>query len=227
MLQDERLTHPYPALRNAFQGEQRKLWTALPAIVQAASPVVAADGTITCVPALKGRIRNLAGDESDVQLPPLIKVPVVCFGGGGFSITAPLAASDEVLVVFASRCLDAWWQNGGVQTQLELRLHSLSDGMAIPGLRSMPRALANYSPTTLQVRSDDGTTYVELAGGGIVNVVAPTGIKLTTPYLHCTGAVVAGFGTGDQVGLQTHTHTQPNDSHGDTEEPTNAPTAGT
>lgn len=41
------------------------------------------------------------------------------------------------------------------------------------------------------------------------------------------GNVIGGFGTGDQVGLTTHTHTQPNDSHGDTEQPTSAPTAGT
>lgn len=34
------------------------------------------------------------------------------------------------------------------------------------------------------------------------------------------GAVIAGFGTGGQVGLQTHVHTQSNDSHGDTEAPT-------
>ena len=41
------------------------------------------------------------------------------------------------------------------------------------------------------------------------------------------GNVVAGFGTGGSVGLKTHTHTQPNDSHGDVEGPTSAPTAGT
>lgn len=42
-----------------------------------------------------------------------------------------------------------------------------------------------------------------------------------------TGAVIAGYGTGDQVGLQTHTHNQPADSAGDTEAATNAPNAGT
>lgn len=45
--------------------------------------------------------------------------------------------------------------------------------------------------------------------------------------LKTSGNIIAGFGTGDQVGLQTHTHHQPNDSHGDTEAATNAPTAGT
>lgn len=44
---------------------------------------------------------------------------------------------------------------------------------------------------------------------------------------HATGAVIAGFGSGGQVGLQTHTHTQGNDSANDAEVPTNAPTGGT
>jgi len=59
------------------------------------------------------------------------------------------------------------------------------------------------------------------------------GIKIVSPYkvtiesdLHVTGAVIAGFGGADQVGLQTHTHPQPPDSHSDTEFPTYAPTAG-
>ena len=42
-----------------------------------------------------------------------------------------------------------------------------------------------------------------------------------------TGAIIAGYGGGDQVGLQTHKHTQPPDSAGNTEQPTSAPTAGT
>lgn len=53
------------------------------------------------------------------------------------------------------------------------------------------------------------------------------GAILVTGDLHVTGAVIAGYGGVDQVGVQTHKHTQPTDSHGDTEAPTNAPTAGT
>lgn len=41
-----------------------------------------------------------------------------------------------------------------------------------------------------------------------------------------TGEVIAKSGAG-QVGLSTHTHTQPNDSHNDVEQPTAAPTGGT
>ncbi len=48
-----------------------------------------------------------------------------------------------------------------------------------------------------------------------------------TGNLQVTGEVYRGYGTGDQVSLGGHKHTQPNDTHGDTEQPTNEPTAGT
>jgi hypothetical protein len=59
------------------------------------------------------------------------------------------------------------------------------------------------------------------------NIVAADGSSTYAGNLHTSGNVVAGFGGADQVGLQSHTHTQPNDSHNDVEGPTSAPTAGT
>ena len=59
-----------------------------------------------------------------------------------------------------------------------------------------------------------------------VTVVGTTTITFDGD-LHVKGAIIAGFGTGDQVGLQTHRHTQPVDSHGDTEAETDPPVAGT
>lgn len=44
--------------------------------------------------------------------------------------------------------------------------------------------------------------------------------------IETSGDVIANVGAG-QVGLSTHTHKQPNDSHGDTEQDVDAPTAGT
>lgn len=60
-------------------------------------------------------------------------------------------------------------------------------------------------------------------------IVATTtlGITMNTPYLRVTGSITAGYGGAGQVGLQTHTHDQPNDDHGDIEQSTNAPNAGT
>jgi hypothetical protein len=193
-------------------GWQKKLWTGFPAIVLPGG--VAADGTISVVNATQGVLRNPDESVVNVTLPPLIKVPLLCFGGGGFSITSPIATGDEVMVVIANRCIDGWWANGGVQPQLDMRLHSLSDGMAIPGLRSKTRALGGYAAASLQIRSDDGTMSISLNTGKIISITAPGGCiingvtidamgNVTTP-----GEVTAMAGTAS-VGLVTHRTSPP------------------
>jgi hypothetical protein len=90
-------------------------------------------------------------------------------------------------VVFASRCIDGWWQSGGVQPPAEFRMHDLSDGFAIPG-RARSRASSNVSTTTAQLRSDDGLAYVELdPAGHVVKIKAPGGIVLDGD-VHITGS---------------------------------------
>lgn len=74
-----------------------------------------------------------------------------------------------------------------------------------------------YGPTGVVIRTANSSV-----------TITATEDKVTIEgNLHVTGAVIAGFGTDDQVGLQTHRHTQPSDSHGDSEAETNPPVAGT
>ena len=200
MLQDERINDEQTALRAVLRAWQLTVWTALPGILQSF------DGnTATVQPSVQGKIRSPDGTVANKSLPLLIYCPVLFPSGGGFSVTTPLTSGNEGLVVFASRCIDGWWQTGQVSPQIELRMHHLSDGFFIPGCRSKPNFLGSVSTNSLQVRSDDGECYLEIAAGHIVNVVAPGGINVTGD-LHVTGAVIAGFGGADQVGLQTHTH---------------------
>ena len=58
------------------------------------------------------------------------------------------------------------------------------------------------------------------------DITAPDGVSTYTGNLTTTGEITAKVGA-DSVGLSTHKHTQPDDSHGDTEQPTAAPTGGT
>lgn len=144
------------------------------------------------------QVRDITGVWTNVALPVLVDCPVIFPGGGGFEFTFPIAAGDEGIVIFASRCIDAWWQNGGVQPQAELRMHDLSDGMFLPGMFSQARLPSPAPSTTVpQLRNSDATVKIEFIGGGF---------KLTG-NLQVTGSVIAGFGGVDQVGLQTHTHT--------------------
>ncbi len=183
----ERTNDPEVALREAFDGMRAGLWTALPGTIESFDPA-----TMTCQvqPGLKMQVRALDGTITSVALPLLVDCPVQFPSGGNCTLTFPVTRGDECLVVFASRCIDSWWQSGGVQEQAELRMHDLSDGFVLLGFRSKPRALSSVSTTTAQLRSDDGKTYVDLdPAGQIVKVKAPGGMVLDTPTVTVTGVM--------------------------------------
>nr|DAM97594.1 MAG TPA: baseplate component [Caudoviricetes sp.] len=151
-----------------------KMRVCVPGIIQSFD--VAAQ-TVTVQPALREKM--LAdGDESWIDIPLLVDVPIVVPRAGGYALTLPIQAGDECLVVFGDMCMDGWWQSGGVQNQVECRRHDLSDGFAIIGVWSQPRVIPGYSTGSAQLRNDAGSAYVELAGdtinivGGTVNIKA-------------------------------------------------------
>ena len=163
------------------------IWTALPGVIQSFNPVA-----MTCEvqPGIKVNVRQQDGTIVSVALPMLVDCPVQFPSGGNCTLTFPVGQGDECLVVFASRCIDGWWQSGGVQEQAELRMHDLSDGFVLLGFRSQPRALGSVSTTTTQLRNDAGDTYVDLdPAGKIVKVKAPGGITLDTPTVTVTGVM--------------------------------------
>jgi phage baseplate assembly protein gpV len=221
MLQSERINDQQEALRAILKGWQANLWTALPGIVQSYD---ATKGTCVIQPSIQAIVTSSDGTKSNVSLPPLPDVPVVYMGGGGFVATFPIQQGDEALVVFSSRCIDAWWQSGGVQAQAEQRMHDLSDGFALIGPRSQANLIPSVSTTTAQLRSLDGSTYYELAAGQIANIVAPGGINITGPVaidgdVSITGTTTAdgdvsitgkatatGEVQGNGIKLSTHTH---------------------
>ena len=195
------LNDPIQTLRLALDGRQANIWTSFPGIVQS---VDFSEMTCSVQPAIQGTVENQDGSFTSVNLPILIHVPIVFPSAGGFLLTLPLKANDEVLVCIGSRCIDAWWQSGGVQRAIEARMHDLSDGFAIPGPRSVPKVVAGISTTGAQLRNDAGTSYVEISGDGK--------IKLVGSEIDVTGNLkVSGTVTGNTasvpVSLTTHTHT--------------------
>lgn len=175
----ERSDNPELAFRQAFRGLQAEMWTALPGIVQSFDPAAQ-----TCVvqPSIMMPIRG--EDEKFVAtvLPLLTDCPVHFPSGGNCTLTFPVKAGDECLVVFASRCIDSWWQSGGVQEQAARRMHDLSDGFAIVGFRSQPRTIPSISTSATQLRSDDGAAFFELdPASHKLRIVAPGGLEVVTP----------------------------------------------
>ena len=146
-------------LNQAINARLAGVWTALPGIIQSFDPV-----TLTCEvqPAIQGRQRDADGTIRQVNLPLLLDCPVVFPHAGSCSLTFPIKAGDECLVVFSSRGIDFWWQNGGIQPPPEPRMHDLSDGFVIPGPYSQPKRIGNVNTSAVQLRSDDGEAYLEI-----------------------------------------------------------------
>lgn len=158
------LNDPEEATRLAQDGHQAKIWTAMPAIIQSVDLVKM---TCVCQLAIQGRYEDQFGNIKWANIGVLQDVPIVFPSGGLFNITFPLVPGNEVLVVFASRCIDSWWQSGGFENKpMEYRMHDLSDGFAIPGIRSQPSVIDSISTTDLEIRNNGRTIYFSLGSDG-------------------------------------------------------------
>ena len=137
MDQRERFVDAEETLRSSVAGILKHHWSALVSIVAQDS-----DGrTLMAQPAIKRRDVDGSGNVTFSDHPLLPDVPIHHPGGGGVTHTFPGKAADEVLSVIASRALNTWHQQGGITPPMATRTHSLSDAVAIPGLRSTPQQL--------------------------------------------------------------------------------------
>lgn len=145
----------------SFEYLQSGMWTALPAIVTA---VNLEKQTISAQSSIKGEFKNQEGRVSYINMPVFHDV-VLCFPrAGGFAITFPVSVDDEVLIIFACRCIDGWWQSGGMNNiSPEFRMHDLSDGFAILAPTSQPKVLSGIPTDSIQITNDTQTKYVQIS----------------------------------------------------------------
>ncbi len=208
----ERLQTPISQWMEALQAYGRALRVAMPATITSFSPQ---QQTVAVQPALT-ELERIDGVLAVKALPPLVDVPLVLPRAGGFTLTMPIQAGDECLVVFADSCIDAWWQSGGQQNQLELRRHHLADAFAIVGTWSQKRVLSNYSTGSAQLRNDAGTVTVDIAASQVtvtaptVSVNASSQASVTAPTVNVSGSsavnITGGHCSIDGRNFLNHTH---------------------
>ena len=156
--------------RSMGEGWKSTVRVACPGIIQSFNPT---EQTVTVQVAIRELARNEDNTKDWVEISPLLDVPIVIPHAGGYSITMPIKQGDECLVIFSDMCIDAWFSYGGVQNQLDMRRHDLSDGFAILGVWSQPNKIQNYSSDSMQLRNKSGAAYIELKNDDI-NIVANT-----------------------------------------------------
>ena len=170
----------YRKLLDQFEFDMR---VASPGIIQSFN---ATSQTVTVKVALREKI-NLNGNLTWEEIPVLVDVPVFMPRAGNYVLTMPVTAGDECLVIFGDACMDAWWQSGGIQNQIDRRRHDLSDGFALLGVWSQPKKISGYSTSTTQLRNLSGDTYAEI-DGTTVNVIAASEVNVSAPTVNVDGS---------------------------------------
>lgn len=163
------------------------LHTSMPGIIKSYD---ATKQTAEVQPAIK-RIVVVDGEVQKLRLPVCLDVPVCMFGN---ALTAPIAAGDDCLLLFAERCFDRWYASGGVQDPADFRMHDLSDGFAIVGFNSQPAKLSSVRTDGPELRTRDGANRIALGAGGMVFVgtsMSASAASLAELPIITRGAVMA------------------------------------
>jgi len=176
MSQLERANDLEASIKAMIRAELLALQTCCPVDVVTFDPIKM---TATCQPNIRVRVPLPDGTYMMVQPRLLVNVPVLFQSGGGFTTTYPIAPGDEGICVFSSRAIDLWWRAGGLQDPIEFRIFSWDDGFLFVGPRSQVNLLTAVSTTQVQMRSDDGTTYIGIGPVGVVDIVLPSSGLLT------------------------------------------------
>ncbi|KAB0554614.1 Gp138 family membrane-puncturing spike protein [Pantoea stewartii] len=163
-------------LKSERETTKNQIRVAMPGIVQSFD-----SDAITAVvqPAIRSVETDNDGNRITKNYPLLVDVPVVFPRGGGCTLTFPVKAGDECLVIFADRCIDFWWQSSGVQEPVDDRVHDLSDAFCIVGPQSQAQKIGDISTSAVELRSDDGSTKLSLnPSSGAITGTAPGGFDL-------------------------------------------------
>lgn len=211
MQTDVERANPYEeGIETAIRAALALSWTSLPGQVVSFDP---AKQTAAVAPTIQAVATAPDGTRSLVTMPLLLDCPVHFPEGGGAVFTFPVQPGDECLVVFADRCIDSWWQQGGIQPPAEFRMHDLSDGFVFVGFRSLPNVVTDMSMTSAEIRSLGGETRIALnPTGQTVEIAAPGGATINADViingdLTVTGTIQAAVDVvAAGVSLKTHKH---------------------
>lgn len=159
--------------------------------------------------------------------PPLVTVPVM-FHGGDFSVEFAVTPGCEGWIFFSQRCIDGWFNTGGVAANPIARFHDASDACFVPGTRSLPNVLPDFQNNGIRIRNRSGSQYVWLksdntiqannGAGSIVigangtvtingvvtidtagNIITPKDVKASTLHTDTASMTASGVSTTQDV----------------------------
>jgi hypothetical protein len=121
------------------------------------------DGTADIQPLFQ---RQYDTSQNPLVYKPIPKVPIIYMGPNNGWLRFPLSVGDPVMLVFAERSIDKWFDQGGQAVPQDKRMFDLSDAVCIPGLRSSQQAITpNGDPASLELAFGDA--WLEITSEGL------------------------------------------------------------
>lgn len=118
----------------------------------------AARGLVSVQPSIQERYLDREGVSHAERLPVIENVPVLWMGGGGMRATYPIAVGDFALLLISDRSLDKWLSYGGEVDPVFEHTHTLTDAVAIVGLRPQTAPWQGADGSVVTIGSETGTT---------------------------------------------------------------------
>lgn len=147
-------------------------------------------------------------------------LPYFRLQGGNVAIIMDPVVGDIGIAIFCDRDISAAAAAKTPSKPGSRRRFDWADGLYIGGV-------LGQAPQHILALSQPGVSDPSRGIVGAQGIVLSSNLPVQIiGDLHVSGAVIAGYGGSDAVGLQTHVHTQNPDAHGDAEVPTNPPTPG-
>lgn len=115
------------------------------------------------------------------------KINVLSLGGGGFHISFPIKAGDLGWILASDRDISLFKQSLKESKPNTGRLHKFEDGWFIPDVLRQ-YSIAEEDSNALVIQSTNSATRISISNG-IVNITAPTSVKVDTPDATFTGNV--------------------------------------
>jgi hypothetical protein len=130
--------------------------------------------TQTCTVLIAIKMRTYFGRViGDVVPPQLEGVPLMFpFAvGAGMALTLPVQPRDPCMLIFSQRCIDNWWQNGGLQPAEPdtpgIRRHDVNDAVAFLCVPPLPNVLGAWCTDGIEIRNRSRSSRVTLRDSGI------------------------------------------------------------
>lgn len=176
-------------IRRAIDSRALDLHVALPGRVEKYD---AATQTAEVLPMVRRAIVDEDGDVQHEDLPPIPNVQIAFPRGGGFSATWPLDKGDHVLLVFNSWATGQWRETGDISDPIDLRKHSLSNPVAIPGVAPKREVLpTDAAAAVIEVAGTATELKVGAAASSFVSLDDKVQTRLGEIYTAISGAAVA------------------------------------